>query len=296
MIADILDRIEREHPLHLDTVPYFANFQRHVKLFLYPPDTEPMVLKICEGREAGHEYRALLELRPCAGSFAPEPLYCVEDGTGSALACRLVEHHPMKPSHLRKGRFGSQVIRIFESMVSTNRGCYWREPVPMEFLAKSFERNIRAWGLPVSAADYAGRLAADFFNEWPRIPQHGDMTLYNFGICGRQVVLFDWEDYGIFDLGGLDVATLLYSAGADVDRDPACRSEALFSMADTPLARSCLKAVGASGGALLRYFPFFLLCFLDLKTRLGYGAQIQSNTLEFIRFVFESDLWKPRIQ
>ena len=44
------------------------------------------------------------------------------------------------------------------------------------------------------------------------MPQHGDLVLNNLGLrSGRRLVIFDWEDYGLVQLPGLDLFTLEFS-------------------------------------------------------------------------------------
>ena len=52
----------------------------------------------------------------------------------------------------------------------------------------------------------------------PPLPQHGDLVLNNLGLRpDRELVVFDWEDYGAVNLPGLDLFTLDNSIRQDLD-------------------------------------------------------------------------------
>lgn len=59
-------------------------------------------------------------------------------------------------------------------------------------------------------------------SELPALAQHGDLVLNNLGLGpGRQLVIFDWEDYGAVRLPGLDLFTLENSVQQELQRDAA---------------------------------------------------------------------------
>ena len=45
----------------------------------------------------------------------------------------------------------------------------------------------------------------------PRILQHGDLAMTNIAISGDELVFFDWEDFGLVDIVGFDLAMVLLS-------------------------------------------------------------------------------------
>lgn len=292
MIAEIIDKIRQDRPLGLRDVPFCGNFQRHAKLFLYPSDAPPYVLKITCGPEAAYEYHALSAMRARLQRHVPEPIYYVETAGGSAVACKLIPHRRLSADRLQEDRFSTQMIEILDSMASGDSNCVWREPVSLENIVKTIERHVREWDISNSVMSYAKRLAETFFDHWPATPQHGDLTIYNLGHSGPDIIIFDWEDYGFANLGGLDLATLMFSSMPAGRFRPARHQAALLRLVRTPLAQCYLKTLGVAPETMLRYFPFFLLCFLALKTSLGYGREVRNRTAGFIRSAFDTDLWK----
>ncbi len=51
----------------------------------------------------------------------------------------------------------------------------------------------------------------EYIQDLPSISQHGDLGLTNIGKTPDGIIVFDWEDYGIINVPGFDLFTLLIS-------------------------------------------------------------------------------------
>jgi len=105
----------------------------------------------------------------------------------------------------------------------------------------------------------------------PFIRQHGDLVLNNLGLTGAGLVVFDWEDFGLIVLPGLDLCTLLAS---DTEFN-SVKLLAIMNGHHNPsdsfavlLDQSC-KAIGLTPELFRQLIPLYLVIFLDLKREYG---------------------------
>jgi hypothetical protein len=121
--------------------------------------------------------------------------------------------------------------------------------------------------------------AGAWLDALPQVRQHGDFCLNNIGVDGRQLVVFDWEDFGRVTLPGFDVVVL---AASSLGLDHA-RLDALLAT-DKPrplgiLVHELRRRLGVDRKAFRRYALLCLVTFLNLKERFygpGIVAQVRS--------------------
>lgn len=106
----------------------------------------------------------------------------------------------------------------------------------------------------------------------PSVPQHCDFAFTNLGIRSdtNTLVVFDWEDYGILDFPGFDVAVLITSF-FNFD------SEKIFNFLAgkevIPFSRlvdECFVTFKMDRKNFRDLYPVYLCLFLELKTSLEY--------------------------
>jgi len=115
----------------------------------------------------------------------------------------------------------------------------------------------------------------------PRILQHGDLAVTNIAIAGGEVVFFDWEDFGLVDVIGFDLAVVLLSLN-DFD---AARLRAKLA-APTPEAalatRGCAR-LDLSTELFLELFPLYLSLFVKVKRSWGYDPAVSARAVAALR-------------
>jgi hypothetical protein len=111
----------------------------------------------------------------------------------------------------------------------------------------------------------------------PSIAQHGDFTANNLGFQHGDVpVVYDWEDYGLVDLPGFDIALLLGSL-ATFD---APQLQAMFLQSSSLHHEDALELVRASGmkwNVFHRLLPAYYAVFYGLKGRGTYNPKLQAQ-------------------
>jgi len=106
--------------------------------------------------------------------------------------------------------------------------------------------------------------------------QHGDFVLNNLGIHNRQLIIFDWEDYGIIQLPGFDLATFL-SALFQFDAN-----NLVNGLYENPIIQVLVNRYMAGLGYcfedFISFLPLYLYAFLYIKQQFGYSEDSIQRT------------------
>ncbi|MBN8507270.1 MAG: hypothetical protein J0L57_01515 [Burkholderiales bacterium] len=168
------------------------------------------------------------------------------------------------------------LIRFFQRARSLGSPKQEPQPRPWWRSVHDFYREHPLRDLAEPALDELGPLLCRL----PSIPQHGDLVMNNLGICDdRQLVVFDWEDFGAVALPGLDLFTLEYSFGQAADWARAHGRAGDLSHAFDPTALQ--EALGLDPDAYSRLRLPCALVFRYLKR--NYGPDIQARLEEVIQ-------------
>ena len=113
-----------------------------------------------------------------------------------------------------------------------------------------------------------------------QVTQHGDFTQNNLAISGGRLVIFDWEDFGKYQLPGLDICSLCASLTPDAAalRDLMRAGRAPDQPMEAFLRRACTLCE-LDPEVLRRLLPLYLLVFLYVKREYGYAAQNRIGAL-----------------
>lgn len=115
----------------------------------------------------------------------------------------------------------------------------------------------------------------------PRISQHGDFAINNLGVAGDHLVFFDWEDFGLADLPGLDLAVLLLSVhDFDLWR---LRSRLRSASFESHLAHRLCERLHVPDDRFEQLLPAFLALFVELKRGGGYDEASSGRALAALR-------------
>ena len=197
------------------------------------------------------------------------------------LVCRAVEYRGLSATRLQHGPTRD---RIFHKL-----GNYFAA-MPEQRLPPSLTPLANA-GISQALNDYfrsaatgplaqrwlacdAMRLAAAL----PAMPQHGDLVLNNLGLTeDGAVVVFDWEDFGMSCLPGLDLFTFELSMADDPTQLLQCRRHA--SVAAQRFTRQACAAMGIDVPTYEALTPVYALVFRYLKRNYGPGVRERMDQL-----------------
>lgn len=294
MISEILKKIKREYKFDPFVAPACVNMQRHIKLF-YPLGTgHGFFVKITEGNQAQKEYLALQNVGKEIERNVQSPLGLIESPPHTAFITPLIDQRPLTISDLQYNKICVQIDEILRFTVSS-RGAYnLRTPITVKTIYRFIKSQSVGNKLLIRLNRYLDSLVCDCeIEHYYSCPQHGDLTLYNFGIHHGTVILFDWEDYGRIGFAGYDLATFLLSIilacneYVAIEQHPA----KLLEIPGSELVLKSLKSISMSVEHFTRLFPFFIICFIYMKGQFGYGANIFNKTFGFISSLFKSNEW-----
>jgi len=115
----------------------------------------------------------------------------------------------------------------------------------------------------------------------PRILQHGDLAVTNIAIAGDEVVFFDWEDFGLVDVLGFDLAVAVLSLN-DFDA-VRLRARLAAPTADAALIRRGCARLNLSTSLFLELLPVYLSLFAKVKRTWGYDPAVSARAVAALR-------------
>ncbi len=235
-------------------------------------------VKVSETLAFADEYTAHLQGWQQYGDIVPKPIgRQVRDGWDVFVA-QGVHHKPFVFDSTGRGDKPERVLddlsRFFRISASAAKsvGATNRHSPFLEMLALHFKPS------PLThIADYwleQGRFHG--VCDLPAIPQHGDFVENNIGYDGKQLVVFDWEDFGKYHLPGLDICSFCFSAAQHINE----LTTMMISprLPDKPLGRFVARACGAIAmdpDQFRRLIPLYLLIFLHAKREYSPTVQLR---------------------
>jgi hypothetical protein len=208
-------------------------------------------------------------------TFAPLFVGHVQSDGLDVLTCKAVEALAVTPSDVRHSARGAALLRHLEAYFEATRVASLGPGRP-DSLPCIHNRDLEG---PLAHYFQQGPLAA-IAQRWlsgsamsvaqalPDMPQHGDLVLNNVGVCSpHRIVLFDWEDFGVSSLPGLDLFTFELSLADDPARLLEMRQDEMASVRRHKVA-AC-RAIGIDIGDFHALTPVYALMFRYLKRNYG---------------------------
>lgn len=221
-------------------------------------------------------YRAQEAAWRALQKFVPQPL-CFFSRNGWDLAVSEgIDALPVQADHLKQfqGVRADDLLTVMTGLIPDNDipPAYADPQSLLEAILTDFSNKPEA----ALIERWLGTDAISELCALPVRPQHGDFVPNNLGVTDHGLIVFDWEDYGVVNLAGFDLCTLI---AATLD----FRAEAIFDVIAghtntesdwwSPLIIGYCNAVGIEVTTFRRMIPLHLAIFLFLKKR--YGSDIK---------------------
>ncbi|MEO8367696.1 MAG: aminoglycoside phosphotransferase family protein [Candidatus Solibacter sp.] len=167
-----------------------------------------------ESARGEREFANLLQAHASAPRWVPRPLHFGALGKFWTLWMEGVPGVPFQGSvtpAVLESMVGavSGIHQAFSKAGSPVRGDRWQQTVAEPL------QSLSSFGASKAVRDGASRLTAKASAEWlrqiPQIPQHGDLYAGNLLVQDDRWHVVDWEVFGLIDLAGYDLYTLLLS-------------------------------------------------------------------------------------
>ncbi len=277
------------------SLPFCAKFTRNLKLYYHNDKYGGFFVKVCLNECAKREYNALKFAYDRTNNHVPEPLLLFNTNTLSAYISPLYHFLPLTYDMFFANSFSDQICEIL-CICLNDRIDYPlsdSEPIASEQL-KSFAIKERIFDSEdhkiISYIDNSYTMLSSIV----QIPQHCDLTPYNFSIENKKVFLCDWEDYGLICFPGFDLATLIMGLASKTGLQK--KLTVYPDVLNMPTFKKITDTLRSCGELTLEQwcilFPFYILLFSYLKKQLGYSMEYFETLRKFLNIVFHADNWR----
>jgi phosphotransferase family enzyme len=258
--------------------PMWSRMSGNLILMVYPRGESSYLVKFAMRTRLDREFRGLSLAHTAMPRNVPRPLGLISRGEHQVLVTQGVRHEPFTL------RLGQAQYRMLEHGVGALLAASLRQ-----FQASATDAPVDIQDALRDAGDAIGWSA--WRDYWirvqpriatlPRVLQHGDLAMTNIAIADGDLVFFDWEDFGLVDLVGFDLAVVLLSL---LDFD----SRRLRERLATTSAEARLLALGCARlevppDVFLELFPAYLSVFAKLKRTLKYDPLVSARAIAVLR-------------
>ena len=258
--------------------PFCARMSGNLVLMVYPKDSTFYLVKIGIRTSLDREFRGLAIAHAAMPRNVPRPLGLTTQGSFQVLVTLGLHHRPLA---LRRGR---DEFRMLEDGIDALLAAGLSH-----FQASPTDPGVNVQDALREASDAFD--GADWRAYWdhirpliaplPRILQHGDLAVTNIAIAGGDVVFFDWEDFGLVDVIGFDLAVVLLSLN-DFDA-VRLRARLAAPTAEAALVRRGCARLNLSTDLFLELFPLYLSLFVKVKRSWGYDPAVSARAIAALR-------------
>ena len=234
-------------------------------------------VKFSDCASLGLEAQRCAEASRCYPTLAPRFIGHLHQDGLHVLVCRAVDHCGFDAGHLNRSGLGASALRDLNGYFTSMTAAQLPQeltPIQNVDLIDDFGAYFAANYLAPLARRWLCSDAIWFAMSLPNIPQHGDFVINNIGqVRGGGVVVFDWEDFGVSCLPGLDLFTLELSVAGD--------AAGLFYGRDRlfdPLqrfVRAACEAIQLESTDYHMLTPVYALVFRHLKR--NYGPEVRQR-------------------
>jgi len=282
------------NPYHM---PFCAKFTRNLKLYYNSDKNKGFFVKVCLNNRARREYNALKFIYSKINSHVPEPLLFLETQDLTAYVSPLYQFKSLNYNNFFLNPFLNQVYEIL------CMGVVFRDDYPHSFVrADSVQLDqLKLFAISEKIIDKESNCCINYINHcysqlssMNQIPQHGDVTPYNFTAEGKTVFLCDWEDFGMICFPGFDLATFILEMARKAELYEELAT--IPNVLNNPVLRKITDKVLPSRDLDLKqwqlFFPFYILLFLYLKKKLDYSSEYCYMLFKFLNTIFNAKKWQ----
>jgi hypothetical protein len=294
-LPQLLNKIRESGLFDPFALPFCAKFTRNLKLYYNNDKKNGFFVKACLNRCAEREYKALKFAYSRTDNHVPEPLMFVETGILTAYISPLYHFLPLNYDDLFCKPLSDQICRILHAGIVPCDDCHVLDS------GQIGPDQLRSFAIDEKIITDSDRHCIEYISNSycmlssiRQVPQHCDLTPYNFSIEKNRVFLCDWEDFGIVCFPGFDLATFILGIV-----QMAGISDKLADRPDILERHTFEKFIGilSSSGVLSfrqwqALFPFYILLFAYLKKNLGYNIDYFNSLQRILRIIFHAVQWQ----
>ena len=241
-------------------------------------------VKVSEAAEFEGEYHAHVCAWQRYPNCVPRPIGRQVQKGWDVFVAEGVHHKPFVFSSEANGRESGKVLDDLSQFfrMSAIAGQFSDASLSHEHFLEVLEQHFHSSPLSLIAGHWIRQGRSLGICGLPLIAQHGDFVVNNLAYNGQQLVVFDWEDFGKYELPGLDIGSFCFSVAPSVQELQALMGPK--TILDTALGKFVHSACHASAidvTLFQKLIPLYLLGFLYVKRE--YSVTVQSRIETVIR-------------
>ena len=241
-------------------------------------------IKVSEAADFEGEYDAHVRAWQRYPNCVPRPIGRQVHRGWDVFVAEGVHHQPFVFSSQANGHASGKVLEDLSQFfrLSAVAGRFSDASLSHEHFLEVLEQHFRPTPLSSIAGHWIQQGRSLGVCDLPQIAQHGDFVMNNLAYNGPQLLVFDWEDFGKYELPGLDIGSFCFSAAPSAQELQALMSSK--TMLDTAIGKFVHSACHVSAidiDMFKRLIPLYLLGFLYVKRE--YSVTVQSRIEAVIR-------------
>ncbi|MDS4013666.1 MAG: hypothetical protein RKP46_04835 [Candidatus Accumulibacter sp.] len=241
-------------------------------------------VKACRERSLAEEFDRFRLARERFPAYTAEPIAHTCLAGWSILIARAVEHVPVGVSDLASpGSSGASLRRQLIGFLAAAQASAKADILRQDnetFMREAVACLATSPAVSPPLRDLALSLDPTVWGDIPAISQHGNLVLNNLARAGDRLLIFDWKDYGVTALAGLDICLFALSmAGMDA------AGAAAIQRKENPAGQLWAFAREACATSELPYdtfralVPVYLLAFRYLKRNCSEEIRARLDTM-----------------
>jgi hypothetical protein len=258
--------------------PFWARMSGNLLLTVYPDTRSFFLVKIGIRTNLDREFRGLSAGYAAMPRHVPRALGLTTREAHEVLVTEGVSHQPLVSARRREwfaiferdmGAFLSAGARHFRAASSDS--------------ALDVHEALRETAAAIGWSGWKGYWdrVESLVARLPRIPQHGDLAVNNIAIADGRLVFFDWEDFGLVDLAGFDLAVVLLSLhNFNV---ASLRANLAAPTMQARLVKQCCTQLAIAPGQFPDLLPAYLSLFINIKRSGGYDTAVPERAAAALR-------------
>lgn len=257
------------------SLPYYVRLLGNLNFIVFINKECFYQVKFSNCQSLTNEFNALNEVYSIMPRNIPRPIACINSAGYQVMVCEGVDHVPLNKSTALN--YMPLIIGQIKNYLDvTTKSSNMNNVSHNHYMAAMLAADaISDKGLRDKYRQRIEQLRS-ILDKLPSIKQHGDFAINNFGVKDGSLIFFDWEDYARITIPGFDITILMLSLE---DFDLEVFQKLIYqpkSMVSQIIQHFCYTTdIKVEDYADL--VPLYLLYFLHLKEKYGYGANIISR-------------------
>ena len=253
---------------------FYVTFNRNFNFFIFCNKQDFYQVKISSERSLQKEYEALKMLNQAIPINVPQLIGCYQKEGFEILVCKGIKHRKIE---LLK-REGKTVCGEVKTIIKRSKVSFEEKKPSQVHLGQlnTVLEYFKDRPYSIQIEEWLRKFNHEVLNSLPYIKQHGDFTVYNMGLAGDRLIIFDWEDFGKIKIPGFDIFCLTVDLLTGFDKT---KIEEILKINNYPeeildlIAFFCDEFL-MDTKLYFSLYPAYVLCFLYLKEKYGYSKEI----------------------